>query len=91
MSNDLLQKSTKMIRRLKGLVTHKRKSLDTDLRFTAKNSFCLFDLFFYVPVNRYGHVGTLAVESSESNKREFLFARKRTPMSREFCLCVTRS
>ena len=35
---------------------------DTDLRFIAKNSFCLIDLMLYVPVNSYGHVGTLELE-----------------------------
>ena len=46
----------------KGLVTHKRKSLDADLRLIAKNSFCLFDLLLYGPVNSCCHVETLAIE-----------------------------
>ena len=45
-----------------GLVSHKRKSLNDDLRLIAKNSVCLFDLLFYVPVNSYGHVEALANE-----------------------------
>ena len=45
-----------------GLVTHKRESLDVDVRSITKNSFCLLALLLYVPDNSYGHVGTLAVE-----------------------------
>ena len=64
-----------------GLVTHKRKSFDVDLLLIAKNSFCMFYLLPYAPVNRYGHVGTLAVERdvfrNKYNKSKFLFAAKR--------------
>ena len=46
----------------KGLVTHKRKSFNIDLHLIAKISFCFLDLLYYVPVNSYGHVGTLDVQ-----------------------------
>ena len=45
----------------KGLVTHKRKSLDADF-ICVYLHFCLFDLLLYVPINNYSHIGTLAVE-----------------------------
>ena len=32
----------------KGPVTHKRKSLDVDLRFIVKRNFCLFDLLLNI-------------------------------------------
>ena len=47
---------------IKGLVTHKRKSIEEDLHFIAKNISCLFDLLFYAPFNSFGHGGTLAIE-----------------------------
>ena len=47
---------------LKGLVTHKRKSLSVDMRSIAKNCFRLFDLLLYIPVNSYDHTGKLDVE-----------------------------
>ena len=37
-----------------------QKSRDAPLRLIAKTSSCLFDLLFYVEVNSYGNVGTLA-------------------------------
>ena len=53
----------------------KQKSLDIDLRLIAKNTFCLFDLLFHIPVNSYGHVKTLAVEGckaiNQTNKNTF--------------------
>ena len=36
-----------------GLVTHKRKSLDVDLRLIATDSFCVFDLLLYVMSRRW--------------------------------------
>ena len=50
-----------------GVVTHKRKSLDADLRLI----FCSIDLLLYVPVNSYGHVGTLDVEMKGTMKKVF--------------------
>ena len=47
---------------IKGVVTPKRKSLDAYLHLVANNSFCLIDLLLFVPINSYGHVGTLDVE-----------------------------
>ena len=38
------------------------KSHDVDLRLIATESFCVFDLLLYVPVNCFGHVETLTVE-----------------------------
>ena len=61
----------------KGVVTPKQKSLDADLRLIAKNSFSLIDLLLFVPVNSFGHVGTLDVERdtkaiNRTNKNPFL-------------------
>ena len=59
----------------KGLVTHKRKSLDVDFGLIEKNSFCLFYLLLYVPVDSYGHVGMIVVERGisiyQTNKNSF--------------------
>ena len=44
-------------------VLYKRKSLEVDLRLIAKKkNSCWYDLMLNVPVNSYGHVGTIAVE-----------------------------
>ena len=59
----LLHTDQRLVVLLKGLVTNKGKSLDTDLGLIAKKKKCLFNLLLCAPVISYGHVKILTVES----------------------------
>ena len=37
------------------------ENINVDLGLISKNSFCLFDVLLYIPVNSYGHVRALNV------------------------------
>ena len=75
-------------KQLSSLVIHLQKSLDTDLRLIAKDSFCLFDLLLYAPVNSDGHVEMSGrLNGSKAIKRNST-QYKSTP--RDFRLCVTK-